>query len=98
VIQIEHLIAIHCGGEVLTDQPAAAVRHETHTKRSKKSKRVRIDSERVYWTERRWSGRHGYRGLPARTRDVFVLHRFEELSCTSIAPIGMSVSASRSTS
>ena len=32
--------------------------------------------------------------LPARTRDIFVLHRFEELSCTSIAAqLGMSVSA-----
>jgi RNA polymerase sigma factor (sigma-70 family) len=32
--------------------------------------------------------------LPARTRDVFVLHRFEEISCASIAEqLGMSVSA-----
>jgi RNA polymerase sigma factor (sigma-70 family) len=32
--------------------------------------------------------------LPVRTRDVFVLHRFEELSCTSIgAQLGISVSA-----
>jgi RNA polymerase sigma-70 factor (ECF subfamily) len=32
--------------------------------------------------------------LPTRTRDVFVLHRFEEMSCPSIAEqLGMSVSA-----
>ena len=32
--------------------------------------------------------------LPARTRDVFVLHRFEEMTCTGIAEqLGMSVSA-----
>ena len=32
--------------------------------------------------------------LSARTRDVFVLHRFEEMTCTSIAEqLGMSVSA-----
>jgi RNA polymerase sigma factor (sigma-70 family) len=32
--------------------------------------------------------------LPARTRDVFVLHRFEEMTCTRIAlQLGMSVSA-----
>ena len=32
--------------------------------------------------------------LPVRTRDVFVLHRFEEMTCTSIAAqLGMSVSA-----
>ena len=32
--------------------------------------------------------------LPPRTRDVFVLHRFEEMTCTSIAAqLGMSVSA-----
>ncbi len=32
--------------------------------------------------------------LPARTRDVFVLHRFEEMTCTRIAEqLGMSVSA-----
>lgn len=32
--------------------------------------------------------------LPLRTRDVFVLHRFEEMSCTNIAAeLGMSVSA-----
>jgi RNA polymerase sigma-70 factor (ECF subfamily) len=31
--------------------------------------------------------------LPARTRDVFVLHRFEEMSCTSIAEqLGISIS------
>jgi RNA polymerase sigma-70 factor (ECF subfamily) len=33
-------------------------------------------------------------GLPTRTRDVFVLHRFEEMTCNSIAEqLGMSVSA-----
>ncbi len=33
-------------------------------------------------------------GLPARTRDVFVLHRFEEMTCAGIAEqLGMSVSA-----
>lgn len=32
--------------------------------------------------------------LPARTRDVFVLHRFEEMTCGNIAALlGMSVSA-----
>lgn len=32
--------------------------------------------------------------LPARTRDVFVLHRFEEMTCTKIAAqLGLSVSA-----
>jgi RNA polymerase sigma factor (sigma-70 family) len=32
--------------------------------------------------------------LPARTRDVFVLHRFEQMTCTAIAEqLGMSVSA-----
>jgi RNA polymerase sigma factor (sigma-70 family) len=32
--------------------------------------------------------------LPARTRDVFVLHRFEEMSCANIAQqLGMSISA-----
>ena len=32
--------------------------------------------------------------LPPRTRDVFVLHRFEEMSCSSIASeLGMSISA-----
>jgi RNA polymerase sigma factor (sigma-70 family) len=32
--------------------------------------------------------------LPPRTRDVFVLHRFEEMTCTAIAAqLGMSVSA-----
>jgi RNA polymerase sigma factor (sigma-70 family) len=32
--------------------------------------------------------------MPARTRDVFVLHRFEEMTCTSIAAhLGISVSA-----
>ena len=32
--------------------------------------------------------------LPARTRDVFVLHRFEEMSCATIASqLGLSVSA-----
>ena len=32
--------------------------------------------------------------LPARTKDVFVLHRFEEMTCSAIAAqLGMSVSA-----
>jgi len=32
--------------------------------------------------------------LPSRTRDIFVLHRFEEMSCNSIAEqLGLSVSA-----
>jgi RNA polymerase sigma-70 factor (ECF subfamily) len=32
--------------------------------------------------------------LPTRTRDVFVLHRFEEMTCNTIAAeFGMSVSA-----
>ena len=33
-------------------------------------------------------------GLPTRTRDVFVLHRFEEMTCSGIAEqLGMSISA-----
>jgi RNA polymerase sigma-70 factor (ECF subfamily) len=83
---------------VLTDQARRrAVRHETaHETLNEFHHPIEdLTPERVLL------GREALEGivaaitdLPARTRDVFVLHRFEEMTCTSIAAqLGMSVSA-----
>jgi RNA polymerase sigma-70 factor (ECF subfamily) len=82
---------------VLTDQARRrAVRHETahesleerhHPTEELTPERVLLDREALDTVVT------AIAELPARTRDVFVLHRFEELSCTSIASqLGMSVS------
>jgi RNA polymerase sigma factor (sigma-70 family) len=97
---IEHLdrYLFAVAASVLTDQARRrAVRHETahqtleeshHPAEELTPERVLLDREALELVVT------AIAELPARTRDVFVLHRFEELSCTGIAAqLGMSVSA-----
>jgi RNA polymerase sigma factor (sigma-70 family) len=83
---------------VLTDQARRrAVRHETahetlqeihYPTEEATPERVLLDQEALEMVVA------AIADLPARTRDVFVLHRFEEMSCTGIADqLGMSISA-----
>ena len=83
---------------VLTDQARRrAVRHESahetfdethHPTEERSPERVLLDQEAL---ERVVAA---IAELPARTRDVFVLHRFEEMTCNAIATqLGVSVSA-----
>lgn len=97
---IEHLdrYLFRVASSVLTDRSRrAAVRHEPdhegleeshHPVEERSPERVILDQEaldRVIAAIGR---------LPERTRDVFVLHRFEELTCGSIArQLGLSASA-----
>jgi len=83
---------------VITDQNRrGAVRHETahesleeshHPAEDLTPERVLLDREALETVVT------AIAELPPRTRDVFVLHRFEEMSCTSIAAeLGISISA-----
>ena len=83
---------------VITDQARRrAVRHETaheslaethHPTEELTPERVLLDREALELVVT------AIAQLPTRTRDVFVLHRFEEMSCTSIAAeLGISISA-----
>jgi RNA polymerase sigma-70 factor (ECF subfamily) len=98
--QIEHLdrYLFAVAASVLTDQARRrAVRHETahqsleeihYPTEERTPERVLLDREALEMVVA------AIASLPARTRDVFVLHRFEEMTCTSIAEqLGMSVSA-----
>src|SRR4029077_805199 len=88
---IEHLdrYLFAVAASVLTDQARRrAVRHESahetleeshHPAEELTPERVLLDREALELVVT------AIAELPARTRDVFVLHRFEELSCTGIA-------------
>lgn len=97
---IEHLdrYLFTVAASVLTDQARRrAVRHEAaheeleerhHPAEELTPERILLDREAL---ERVVAA---IAELPERTRDVFVLHRFEEMSCSSIAlQLGISVSA-----
>ncbi len=96
---IEHLdrYLFAVAASVLTDQARRrAVRHETahepleeihHPAEELTPERVLLDREALNVIVAAISD------LPARTRDVFVLHRFEEMTCSRIAlQLGMSIS------
>jgi RNA polymerase sigma-70 factor (ECF subfamily) len=97
---IEHLdrYLFTVAASVLTDQARRrAVRHESahesleerhHPTEERTPERVLLDREALGVVVA------AIADLPARTRDVFVLHRFEEMTCHSIAAqLGISVSA-----
>jgi len=96
---IEHLdrYLFTVAASVLTDQARRrAVRHEIahesleeHQPTEERTpERVLLDREALDLVV------SAIADLPARTRDVFVLHRFEEMTCHSIAAqLGISVSA-----
>jgi RNA polymerase sigma factor (sigma-70 family) len=97
---IEHLdrYLFTVAASVLSDQARRrAVRHETahetleeihYPTEGLTPERVLLDREALELVVA------AIASLPARTRDVFVLHRFEEMTCTSIAEqLGVSVSA-----
>jgi RNA polymerase sigma factor (sigma-70 family) len=97
---IEHLdrYLFTVASSVLTDQARRrAVRHETahetledrhYPVEELTPERVSLDREALGMVVA------AIADLPDRTRDVFVLHRFEEMTCTGIAEqLGMSVSA-----
>jgi RNA polymerase sigma factor (sigma-70 family) len=96
---IEHMdrYLFTVAASVLTDQARRrAVRHESvhesledshHPAEERTPERVLLDREALDVVVAAISD------LPARTRDVFVLHRFEEMTCNRIAEqLGMSVS------
>jgi RNA polymerase sigma factor (sigma-70 family) len=97
---IEHLdrYLFTVAASVLTDQARRrAVRHESvhdsleeshHPTEGRTPERVLLDREALDVVVA------AIADLPARTRDVFVLHRFEEMTCSRIAAqLGMSISA-----
>jgi RNA polymerase sigma factor (sigma-70 family) len=97
---IEHMdrYLFTVAASVLTDQARRrAVRHESeheslqeshHPTEERTPERVLLDRETLDVVVAAISD------LPARTRDVFVLHRFEEMTCNRIAKqLGMSISA-----
>jgi RNA polymerase sigma-70 factor (ECF subfamily) len=97
---IEHLdrYLFTVAASVLTDQARRrAVRHASahesleeshHPTEERTPERVLLDREALDLMVAAISD------LPARTRDVFVLHRFEEMTCSSIAAhLGIGVSA-----